>query len=290
MFRVGGRLVKVVTGSKSQTVNICTERNREGVYAHIVRLYPPHFVEEATLAGHRFRSPEDLVRFLCERHNGVVEVAPATRPVAATAAPHAVTRRFDDDPWVCEALPRIDACVNAFVEGFVRYPFLHRVEHSQHCELYALLTGDEVLGATTRGRGFVTRLVHKEWPEWRVRDEKGRRGNSDLVVLSPATVRSCTVQEFLDGRIEPPVVIEVGLNYPTTHLLADFRKLCASGVHRGYLVHLVNRDYEDDYHGLERRLPEIERSHPNIRTAYARVVGPQPKYKLVGDGALRDAP
>ena len=67
--------------------------------------------------------------------------------------------------------------------------------------------------------GLTTQLIHKEWPETVVRVGRGktveRRGLFDIVVLAPAQFEEVTLEQFLQGRIEPPIVIEVGLDYGT---------------------------------------------------------------------------
>jgi hypothetical protein len=43
------RKIKIQTGAKSQTVNICTKENKFGTYEFTVRLHPPFFVKPDTL-------------------------------------------------------------------------------------------------------------------------------------------------------------------------------------------------------------------------------------------------
>jgi hypothetical protein len=83
MILICGRKVKVQTGTKSQTVNICSSANIHGQYDHTVRLRPP-FISTETLLRQTFSSIEDLVRYL-ERHNlGEIEQTPAIRSSCAT--------------------------------------------------------------------------------------------------------------------------------------------------------------------------------------------------------------
>ena len=90
--------------------------------------------------------------------------------------------------------------------------------------------------------GETTQLVHKEWPETRPDlspGASGRRGAFDLAVLSPARNRCChSPEQFRQGRIAAPIVIEVGLDYGHRHLEADGKKLLDSGVAAPYLLHL----------------------------------------------------
>src|ERR1051325_4454015 len=73
-----GRKVKVQTGTKSQTVNICNSANIHGQYDYIVRLRPP-FISTETLLRQTFSSIEDLVRYLERDHGGKTEKTRATR-------------------------------------------------------------------------------------------------------------------------------------------------------------------------------------------------------------------
>jgi hypothetical protein len=78
-----GRKVKIVTGAKSQTINICTSANVPGKYDYRVRLGPP-FISEATLSLERFASIDDVVHFLEGSHNGQVEQSPAMAVLLAS--------------------------------------------------------------------------------------------------------------------------------------------------------------------------------------------------------------
>jgi hypothetical protein len=78
MVEICGRKVKVQTGSKSQTVNICSPDNVNGQYDYIVRLKPPFIAIEALLAR-KFNSIEDLVRWLERDHRGELQRRPRLR-------------------------------------------------------------------------------------------------------------------------------------------------------------------------------------------------------------------
>ena len=151
-----------------------------------------------------------------------------------------------DDPWVQHVVPQVEAAIDQLVDSYARHPFLHRVEHSLHAQLYKLLTAvpelDEFheLGTT----GYLTGLVHKEWPETTGRASKAkdgrppRRGNFDLAILAPSQLADVTsVEQFTRGTIQAPIVIELGLGYGETHLSGDIEKLQSSGVPHPYLVH-----------------------------------------------------
>lgn len=75
MIEICGRRVKIQTGAKSQTVNICTEANANGQYDYIVRLRS-RFVSPDALPRKSFRSIEDLVEHLVRDHSGEIERRP----------------------------------------------------------------------------------------------------------------------------------------------------------------------------------------------------------------------
>lgn len=77
-MEICGRKLKIVTGTKSQTVSICTGANVQGQYDYRIRLRPP-FTSEEALAGCGFETIDDLVHFLERSCDGRVEQAPITR-------------------------------------------------------------------------------------------------------------------------------------------------------------------------------------------------------------------
>jgi hypothetical protein len=83
MIDICGRKVKVRTGAKTQTVNICSSANVHGLYDYIVRLRPP-FISQETLLRQNFSSIQDVVRYLECHHGGEIERAPAIRSSSAT--------------------------------------------------------------------------------------------------------------------------------------------------------------------------------------------------------------
>jgi hypothetical protein len=87
MIHICGRRVKVRTGTKSQTVNICTSANILGQYDYIVRL-PPPFISTETLLRQTLSSIEDLVRYLTRLQAGtyrLIEISRACSRVFATS-------------------------------------------------------------------------------------------------------------------------------------------------------------------------------------------------------------
>jgi hypothetical protein len=75
-----------------------------------------------------------------------------------------------DEVWVPKILSHVKSAINELVELFLHNPYLHRVEHSLHCELYGLLVKSGELAQTQDyGNNIRPRRVQKEWPEtiWR---------------------------------------------------------------------------------------------------------------------------
>jgi hypothetical protein len=77
MFVLFDRKIKIQTGVKSQTVNICTRENILGKYEYRVRLQPPFFVEPGNLVEKQFRNIQEIVTYLQDQHNGTIEISPS---------------------------------------------------------------------------------------------------------------------------------------------------------------------------------------------------------------------
>lgn len=161
-----------------------------------------------------------------------------------------------DDEWVAEAVKAVEASITKLIDEFRAQPFIHRVEHSLHARLMQLLSEWEHLRGwyPIDDSDFKTQLIHKEWPETRPR-KKGpelivdrRRGSFDVVVLAPSQLEKATLEQFTVGRIDAPIVIELGLGYWNDHLSGDRDKLTNSRVQHPYLVHLsrMPSGYQDE--------------------------------------------
>ena len=76
------------------------------------------------------------------------------------------------------------------------------------------------------------------------------------------------MKDFDEGRIPPPIAVEMGLNYGNGHLASDAEKLLNSQVRHGYLVHFVRGPSHDPFvdQTIDRLFPE-----PTIRVAFARI-------------------
>lgn|GEM_PF-690354 len=158
----------------------------------------------------------------------------------------------------------LETSIDSLVDNFIREPYIHRCEHSLHCELYTMLTSHRALqGLYPIGvSGRKASLVHKEWPEPFLREGKKKRGNVDLAILSiedlahpliasenqrllPQSARGMKEEAvFIKGYLKPDFIVEMGLNYEVSkHLKSDQSKLVNSGYSKSiqdkaaYLVH-----------------------------------------------------
>ena len=145
------------------------------------------------------------------------------------------------DTWLVNATAATARAIETLVDEFMEHPYLHRVEHSLHMRLAELLVkelgGSEQVSLKT---GEVTQLVHKEWPETvprQIEDVDRPRGLFDLVVLAPDQLGQASLDQFLSGRIDAPIAIEIGLDYGQAHLFQDLGKLPHSNVLAPFVVH-----------------------------------------------------
>jgi hypothetical protein len=90
MFTVGDARVRVVTGKKSQTINVDLAGSVAAGHTWVVRMQRPNFVSEAALAAMEFEAVGDLVTFLQRHHDGFVEKRPRRGGQSPTANRDAV--------------------------------------------------------------------------------------------------------------------------------------------------------------------------------------------------------
>lgn len=288
VFSVDGRKVNVSKGTKTQTVNVRTADGKAGQYDYKIRLRSP-FVDEAHLDARGFASVNDLVTYLVASCGGELEKSPDAadlhHPNCSSQLVPNLTDNASFTEWEAAARLQVEEAIDELVTEFIAAPYLHRTEHSIHCRLYELLKLKCLFAATAPLNRWTTQLVHKEWPEFRVRPDKTGRGNFDLTVLSPERIAHSTLSEFLNGRIRPSFVIELGLDDKYNHLDSDIAKFCNSGIVGSYIVHLVRQDVTDDYDYVERTILCC-----GIRVAYARHTGYGVRRKLVGENAIVEYP
>lgn len=198
-----------------------------------------------------------------------------------------------DHKWAMDAIAVVEHTIDEFIKKFIQFPYLHRVEHSLHIDLFQMLALNPALGGRYPfcGDSEITHCIHKEWPTEpspNSNPQEGKRGNFDLAVLSPGKIAACSAAAFKEGRITPEIAIEMGLNYNIKHLEDDLKKILEYGVGHGYLIHLV-RDKAGDIAQDEVFRIMVEHG-PRVKTAYARVQGGQATYKLLADKELKQWP
>jgi hypothetical protein len=259
-FWLNDRRVIVRTGTKSQTVNVCTRQNAPGEYEAVYRLpilsaiAAPDVPELADL--HAFGT------WLVETRNALLE-GPSGQPVVLAAVGISAV----DEAWLRVAVEKVEQAVDLLVDDFAEHPYRHRVEHSLHLQLYRALADHRQfdvlapIGTSSLHAG----LIHKEWPETLPGRDADRRGLFDLAVLAPSQLAQASIDQFRQGRIHAPIVVEVGLDYGRAHLEQDLEKLRNSDVPHAYVVHFSRLPAGGNVEDL------LTAAYPNIRTAYAHV-------------------
>lgn len=235
--QVAGRQVVVRTGTKQQSINVCTTEARAGRYQISYYLPARSAVAKDELAFLGVEDLEELLAWLEDRSGteGTTGGAPSTPvPLIELSDTSAV--------WLQEAVAATERAIERLLEEFVEKPYLHRVEHSLHTRLHALLLEEPDLRkeVSIGTSGHLTQLVHKEWPETIPAPGQihQHRGLFDLAVLAPEQLGAANLEQFRRGRIAAPIVVEVGLDYGYKHLSDDAEKLTNSKVRAPYLVHL----------------------------------------------------
>jgi hypothetical protein len=178
-FWLDDRRVIVRTGTKSQTVNVCTPENAPGEYEAVYRL--PILSAIAAADVPEMADLQAFGTWLVETRNALLE-GPSGQP--AVPGP-AVGISAVDDAWLRVAVEKVEQAVDLLVDDFAEHPYRHRVEHSLHLQLYRALADHrqfDVL-APVGTSSLRAGLIHKEWPETLPGRDADRRGLFDLAVL-----------------------------------------------------------------------------------------------------------
>lgn len=281
MLTVEGRDVYIARGKgRSDTVNVCAANNQRGEYDWIIRIFKPTNVTEQEVS--KFSRIEDLVQWLRTERQGSIEEQPGIETArGCDAVVPRLASQFDPacDVWTQEAKWLLEHTLDQLVHEFIEFPYLHRVEHSLHARLFSMLSGQPHFARLfpLADRRVLTQTVHKEWPETVAREGR-KRGNFDIAILAPTQLALSSVDDFRDGRIAAPIVLEMGLDYDAAHLAADEEKLINSAVHYPYLAHFLRNCYPDER--IDRILLEPS---GNIRSVYVRILRNETFYKLLTD-------
>lgn len=288
MFKVEGRLVKVVTGTSSQTINVYADNDVAGVYDPKLRIRDrSRFVTQDLLAEQNFETVEQLVGFLTDERGAKKETVGGTSTGSGRVLPKVVDHDLE---WGSTVVDSVEQCINRLVDGFIRAPYLHRVEHSLHCELFLELMSVSGIDETCEVEGLMYRTLQKEWPETVPRPEKaGRRGSFDLVILGPRAPGGAPLElsQYCDGLLKPAFALELGLDYDLGHLRQDAAKLRNSGIQHSYLVHFA-RDTGRRQEGVEAFVEELisQEADGGPRVAYAHYSGGAFRIRRIGEPTI----
>lgn len=287
MFIIDNRKVRIVTGTKSQTVNICTEEAFLGKYDSTYRINDiERFVTQDLLISQKFKSVRQLARHLVEQHGARLENTDSNH-YPGDYLPRVIDH---DANWASKYVSQVDQCLNRLVDAFIRSPYLHRVEHSLHCELYHWLLSLEWPNETFEMDGYSYRTLQKEWPETIPRPDKSRRrGSFDLAILGPrkGTELHLDLSSYCDGLLKPAFVFELGLDYGLNHLQQDELKLLNSEIQNGYLIHFA-RDTGESQKGVEEYVLGLmgRESSGGPKIAYASHSGGSVKVRRIGEQSI----
>jgi len=189
---------------------------------------------------------------------------------------------------MCDHIPFINYSVIHLLNDFILNPYIHRVEHSLHCELYGLITKElATIPKTNRLmrniHDFNTQLVHKEWPHQNGIDKSLRRGNYDLVVLDYPSLMNCSLNDYLVGKnIDITSVIELGLNYPTSHIEKDCITLSKTKAKNKWIIHFRNiKSRKSSIKKHREKINDCSCRYNDISFIYAWVILENDKIKLI---------
>ena len=263
ILHVADRRTKIVTGAKSQTINICFENPEQAVYQHKFRISNPRsFVSADEVRLREFPTLDAFVAYV-RSQGGIEEDSSGQERHVPIADP--------DKDWSDDKQGHVESQLDRCVLDFMKQPYLHRVEHSLHVEICRRLIENEAfLGQFVRFENRSASIVQKEWPETLARPEKAdRRGSFDIAILAPTG--EITRGHFIGGYIRPAFAIEVCLNYGKNHLIGDFDKLRNSRIRCGYLAHFARPEGEpqDD---VEAYIGQVEEQRQQADNFWPKIV------------------
>ncbi|WLD14364.1 hypothetical protein [Planctellipticum variicoloris] len=183
-----------------------------------------------------------------------------------------------DQRWGEQVRPEIDAAISQFVKGFVAAPYRHRVEHSLHSDLMAILRECPVLndGVLHLANHHQSKLIHKEWPAQRIHEGQSRRANIDVVVLPPRSKdHAVDEREFRTGSIAACAAVEIGLDYDIEHFRKDLRKLRNVDAPMRYLVHFCRKKSSSQTQ-VRDKINELRANDPDVQSGSLKLVAAFP--------------
>ena len=184
---------------------------------------------------------------------------------------------------MCES-KQVEKCIEYIIDEFVKNPYLHRVEHSLHCEIYKILENKLIENNIITNRlGFKVCLIQKEWPHPENIDNSRRRGNYDLVILGYDSLINSTLNNYLIGKnIEINTAIEVGLNYSIKHLEKDCETLSKTNAKNKIIIHLKNKhSRKTEIVLIKRKVNDCIEKYTDISFYYAWVILDEHGLKII---------
>jgi len=236
---IEGRKIKVVTGEKTQTINVYVNNEDEANFDPKLRITNPAlFIEETFFDNESLSSLDNFMILLKEQHKAEFE----QQDDILMVKPNVFRSIIPHDPlWTQNIIPDVEKAINKVLYTFLELPYLHRVEHSLHGELYDYLMDCQLLHQFIDLGCCTTGVVHQNWPELAVRPGKSVKGHFDIAILCPPnqSENPVSLRQFREGQIEPTIVIDVGLDYGLDRLQDNYSKLKDSGVKNTYLLHFA---------------------------------------------------
>jgi hypothetical protein len=269
-------------------MKICTSANSPKEYEKYYRIPANSILDDEILknkVNSEIKTLKELEGFIENELNGNRE--PKREQSRSTMIPTS-NYIIDHDSELGTVKEAVEDSINKFIEEFTRFPYLHRVEHSIHTQLFYIMMKNPCLSRqVVMGDGETqTLLVHKEWP-WPLTDN-AKRGTFDFAVLTPEYLKkNCpNIHKFRDGHFCPPIIIEIGLDYGYSHLVNDKDKISKylKQGGSGYLIHLERERSKND--DTEKIINDV--GSEGIKTAYALIADKKIRRKYVNDKSITE--
>ena len=280
-----GRRIIIHT-QRTQTIKICTAANSPREYERYYRIPASSALDDERLKSEikRLKTLAELYGFIEKSLNGRRE--PEREQSASSLRSNYMPERDSELETIKNA---VEGAIDALILEFTRFPYLHRVEHSIHAQLFYIMMRNPCLSRHVFMGDDKTKtlLVHKEWP-WPYMDSIEKRGNFDFAVLTPEYLRKdCpNIDLFRKSYFCPPIIIEIGLDYGYRHLHEDHKKL-SRYLKQGSFGYLIHLERERTKNAQTEKLIETAGAG-GIKTAYALIVDGKIRYKAVNDPGIRE--
>jgi hypothetical protein len=284
-FDIGDRKIFIHT-QHTQTIKICTTANSRGEYKKYYRISPGNVINNENFDSLKNSdSLTDLEDIIIKNFKGKREKTREYKPTIIKPSYNP-----SGDTELERIKQEVEKAIDLFIDEFIKTPYLHRVEHSIHTQLFHIMMGNSYLSQqVVLGDGKTkTSLVHKEWP-WPIKD-KIRRATFDFAVLTQDYLdKDCrSIKEFHKGASCPPIIIEIGLDYGYGHLKKDNDKLIKflNQGYIGYLIHLERKGNKKSNIENVITKPTQPTKGGIIKTAYALITDKINRCKHINDVSI----